>query len=166
MSILYLIDPPSDVERAIFQLDAIGLAAAEKFDGIRVDERHVSQIQYQLLARCLDGEGLFKLLDILRRFDPAAEGEDNSTIPRSPGPQHASSPGLKTGDAAGGISFSEPGCIKDGWKKSKSMANRKSLTTKSQSLSTMSEFSSMTKFRSEPALIASPTHLAARERSI
>jgi hypothetical protein len=32
-----LVDPPSDMERAIFELDAIGLAAVEKFDGILVD---------------------------------------------------------------------------------------------------------------------------------
>jgi hypothetical protein len=89
--ISYLIDPPSDVERAIFELDAIGLAATKKFDGILVDERHVPQIQNQLLPRCLDGEHLFKLLDILRCFDPAAECEQNSTIPSSPSSQHASS---------------------------------------------------------------------------
>ena len=83
-SIFYLIDPPSDMERAIFELDAIGLAAAEKFDGILVDERHVPQIQNQLLPRCLDGEQLFELLDILCCFDPAAKCEQNSTIPCSP----------------------------------------------------------------------------------
>jgi hypothetical protein len=87
-----LIDPPSDVKRAIFKLDAVGLAAAEKFDGILVDERHVPQIQNQLLPRRLDGEQLLKLLDILRCFDPAAEREQNSTIPCSPSSQHASSP--------------------------------------------------------------------------
>ena len=82
--IFYLIDPPSDMERAIFELDAIGLAAVEKFDGILVDERHVPQIQNQLLPRCLDGEQLLKLLDILCCFDPAAECEQHATIPRSP----------------------------------------------------------------------------------
>jgi hypothetical protein len=79
-----LIDPPSDMERAIFELDAIGLAAAEKFDGILVDERHVPQIQNQLLPGCLDGEQLLKLFDFLCCFDPAAESEQNSTIPCSP----------------------------------------------------------------------------------
>jgi hypothetical protein len=73
------------MERAIFELDAIDLAAAEKFDGILVDECHVSQIQNQLLPRCLGGEQLLKLLDILSCFDPAAECEQNLTIPRSPG---------------------------------------------------------------------------------
>ena len=90
-SIFYLIDPPSDMERAIFELDAIGLAAAEKCDGILVHERHVPQIKNQLLPRCLDGEQLLKLLDILGCFDPAAEREQNLTIPCSPSSQHASS---------------------------------------------------------------------------
>ena len=101
--IFYLIDPPSDMERAIFELDAIGLAATKKFDGILVDERHVPQIQNQLLPRCLDGEHLFKLLDILCCFDPAAECEQNSTIPCSPSSQHASSPCLKTAGAGRNI---------------------------------------------------------------
>jgi hypothetical protein len=91
------------MERAIFELDAIGLAATKKFDGILVDERHVPQIQNQLLPRCLDGEHLFKLLNILRCFDSAAECEQNSTIPRSPSSQHASSPCLKTADAGRNI---------------------------------------------------------------
>src|SRR5712671_5453832 len=82
-SIFYLVDPPSDMERAIFELDAIGLAAAEKFDGILVDECHVPQIQNQLLPRCLDREQLLKLLDILC-FDPAAECEQNLAVPCSP----------------------------------------------------------------------------------
>jgi len=63
------------MERAIFELDAIGLAAAEKFDAILVDERHVPQIQNQLPPRCLDGEQLLKLLDFLCCFDPTAECE-------------------------------------------------------------------------------------------
>jgi len=71
------------MERAIFELDAIGLAAAEKFDCILVDECHVPQIQNQLLPRCLDREQLLKLLDILC-FDPAAECEQNSAVPCSP----------------------------------------------------------------------------------
>jgi hypothetical protein len=72
------------MERAIFELDAIGLAAAEKFDGILVDERHVPQIQNYSLPGRLDGKRLFKMLDILCRFDSAAECEQNSTISRSP----------------------------------------------------------------------------------
>jgi hypothetical protein len=83
-SIFYLIDPPADMERAIFEPDAIGLAAAKKFDGVLVDERHVSQIQNQLLPRCLGGEHLLKLLDILCCFDPTAECKQNATIPCSP----------------------------------------------------------------------------------
>ena len=72
------------MERAIFELDAIGLAAAQKFDGILVDERHVPQVQNQLVPRCLDGEQFLKLLDILLCFDPTAEYEQNSIVPRSP----------------------------------------------------------------------------------
>jgi hypothetical protein len=103
--IFYLIDPPSDMERAIFELDAIALAATKKFDGILVDERHVPQIQNQLLPRCLDGEHLFELLDILCCFDPAAECEQNLTVRCSPSSQHASSPCLKAADEAGSISL-------------------------------------------------------------
>ena len=80
------------MERAIFELDAIGLAAAQKFDGILVDERHVPQIQNQLLPGCLDSEQLLKLLDILCCFDPATECEQDSTVPCSPSSQHASPP--------------------------------------------------------------------------
>ena len=72
------------MERAIFELHPVGLAAAEKFDGILVDERHVRQIQNQLLPRCLDGEQFLELLDILCGFDSAAEREQNLTIPCSP----------------------------------------------------------------------------------
>jgi hypothetical protein len=72
------------MERAIFEIDAIGLAAAEKFDGILVHERYVPQIQNQLLPRCFGGEQLLKLLDILRCFDPATECEQNAAIPCSP----------------------------------------------------------------------------------
>jgi len=79
-----LIDPPSDMERAIFELDAIGLAAAKKFDGIPVDEGHVPQIQNQLLPGCLDLEQLLKLVDILCCFDPATECEQELTVPCSP----------------------------------------------------------------------------------
>ena len=72
------------MERAIFELDAIVLAAMEKFDGILVHERHVPQIQNHLLPRCLDGQQLLELLDILRCFDPTAECEQNPAIPCSP----------------------------------------------------------------------------------
>ena len=65
------------------ELDAIGLAAAEKLDCVLVDERHVPQIQYQVLPRRLDGEQLLKVFDILC-FDPTAECEQNSTILCSP----------------------------------------------------------------------------------
>ena len=91
------------MERTIFELDAIGLAAAEKFHSILVDERHVLQIQNQLLSRCLAGEQLLKLLDIVGCFDPAAKCEQNSTIGCSPSSQHASSLCLKMPDAGWNI---------------------------------------------------------------
>ena len=78
-SIFYLIDPPSDMERAILEFDAIGLAAVEKFDGILVDERHVPQIQNQLPPRCLDSEQLSQLLDIFC-LNSAAEREDDPAV--------------------------------------------------------------------------------------
>jgi hypothetical protein len=90
-SVFYLIDPPSDMKRAIFELDPVGLAAAEKFDGILVDERYVPQIQNQLPPGYLDGEHLLKLLYILCCFDPAAECEQDLTVRCSPSSQHASS---------------------------------------------------------------------------
>ncbi|HEV7395737.1 MAG TPA: hypothetical protein VGN86_04435 [Pyrinomonadaceae bacterium] len=65
------------MERAIFELDAIGLAAAEKFDCILVDECHVLQIQNQLLPRCLDREQLLKLLDILFPARPSKISVEN-----------------------------------------------------------------------------------------
>ncbi len=91
------------MERAIFELDAIRFAATQKLDGILVDERHVPQIQNQRLPGCLDGEQLLKLLDILCCFDPAAECEQDLTIPCSPSSQHASSLCLKTPDAGWNI---------------------------------------------------------------
>jgi hypothetical protein len=92
------------MERTIFELDAIGLATEEKLDRVPADEGHVRQIQNQLLPRCLDGEKLLKLVDILGCLNSAADCEKNSTIPCPLSPQHASSPCLKIGDAAG-ISF-------------------------------------------------------------
>ena len=67
------------MEGAIFELDAIGLAATEKFDGVLVDERHVPQIQNQRLPRCLQGEQVSEPLDIFC-FNSAAEHEDDSAI--------------------------------------------------------------------------------------
>ena len=79
------------MERAIVEVDATSLAVAEKFDGILVDERHVPQIQNQLLPGSLDAEQLLKLLNILCCFDPSAECEQDLTVPCSPSSQHASS---------------------------------------------------------------------------
>jgi hypothetical protein len=67
------------MERAIFELDAIGLATTEEFNGILVYERHVPQIQTELLPRCLDRKQLLKLFDILS-LDPAAEREQNAAV--------------------------------------------------------------------------------------
>jgi hypothetical protein len=91
------------MERAIFELDPVGLAAAEKVDGILVHEHHVPQIQHQLLPRCLDGEHLLKLLYILCCFDPAAKCEQDLTVRCSPSSQHASSLCLKMPDAGWNI---------------------------------------------------------------
>ena len=86
------------MERAIFELDAIGLAAVEKFDCILVDERHVSQVQNQSLPGFLGGEQLLELLDVLC-LEPATQGEQDLTVRCSPSSQHASSLCLKTPDA-------------------------------------------------------------------
>jgi hypothetical protein len=45
-STVYPLDPLSDIGRTILELDAIGLAAGEKFHRALVDECHVPQIQY------------------------------------------------------------------------------------------------------------------------
>src|SRR5258708_23413536 len=45
-STFYPFDPLSDIGRTILELDAIGLAAGEKFHRALVDECHVPQIQY------------------------------------------------------------------------------------------------------------------------
>jgi hypothetical protein len=78
------------MERAIFELDAIGLAAAEKFDGILADERHIPQIQNQSLTGCLGSEQLSELFDVVC-LDPATEREQDFTIPCSPSSEHGSS---------------------------------------------------------------------------
>jgi hypothetical protein len=103
--IFYFVDPPSDMKSTILQLDAISLAAMQKLDGIPVDERHVAQIQNQLLPRCLEGEQLLKLLDVLGCLDPAAEREQNLTISFSPSFQHSSTPCMRTVDVADDISI-------------------------------------------------------------
>jgi hypothetical protein len=86
------------MERTIFELDTVGLAAAEEFDGILVNQRHVPQIQNQLLSRCFDGEQLFELFDVFG-LDPATECKQDLTIPCSPSSQHASSLCMETSDA-------------------------------------------------------------------
>ncbi len=78
-STFYTFDPLSDISRTIVELDAIGLAAGEKFHRVLVNECHVPQIQHQVLPRCLQGEQLSELLDIFR-FNSATERENDSAI--------------------------------------------------------------------------------------
>jgi hypothetical protein len=74
-----LIDPISDMERTTLKLDSVGFAVGEKCYGVLVNERHVPQIEHQLLPRRLDDEQLLELLDILR-LHPAAESEHHLTV--------------------------------------------------------------------------------------
>ena len=74
-----LIDPTSDMERTILKLDSVRLAVGEKCYCVLVNERHVPQIEHQLLPRSLDDEQLLELLDILR-LHPATESEHHLTV--------------------------------------------------------------------------------------
>src|SRR6266404_7850697 len=74
-----LIDPISDIERTILKLDSVRFAVGEKCYGVLVNERHVPQIEHQLLPRCLDDEQLLELLDILR-LHPATESKHHLTV--------------------------------------------------------------------------------------
>lgn len=74
-----MIDPISDMKRAILKLDAVRFAMSEKSHGVLVNEHQVPQIEYQRLPRCLDEEQLFELLDILRLY-PAAEPKHHFTV--------------------------------------------------------------------------------------
>ena len=76
VSTFYRLDPHSDIGGTILELDAVGLAAGEKFHRALVDDRHVPQIQCDLLPLGLQGEHLSEFFDILR-FDSAAECEDD-----------------------------------------------------------------------------------------
>jgi hypothetical protein len=86
----FLTDPVSDMERTILELDPVRFAMGEKCYGVVVHERHVPQIERQLLPRRLDGEQLLELLEILR-LDPAAESEHHLTVCRSLNSEHKSS---------------------------------------------------------------------------
>jgi len=86
-----LIDPISDMERTILELDPVRFAMGEKCYGVLVNERHVPQIEYQLLPRCLDDEQLLELPDILRLHSPT-EGEHHLTVCRSLNSEHKSFP--------------------------------------------------------------------------
>jgi hypothetical protein len=74
-----LIDPISDMERTTLKLDPLRFAVGEKCHGVLVNERHVPQIEHQLLPRCLDDEQLLELLDILP-LHPATESEHHLTV--------------------------------------------------------------------------------------
>jgi hypothetical protein len=75
----FLIDPISDMERTILELDPIFFTMGEKCYGILVNERHVPQIEHQQVPRRLDNEQLLELLDILR-LHPATESEHHLAI--------------------------------------------------------------------------------------
>ena len=74
-----LIDPISDIERTILKLDSVRFAVGEKCHDALVNERHVPQIEHQLVSRRLDDEQLLELLDILR-LHPATESEHHLTV--------------------------------------------------------------------------------------
>jgi hypothetical protein len=82
-----LIDPVSDVERTVLQLDPLRFAFGEKCHGVPVHECQVSHIEDQRLPRRFDDEQLPELLDIVR-LDPAAESEHYLTVRRSPDSEH------------------------------------------------------------------------------
>ena len=75
----FLIDPISDMERTTLKLDSLRFASGEKCYGVLIHERHVPQIEHQLLSRCLNDEQLLELLDILR-LHPATESEHHLTV--------------------------------------------------------------------------------------
>jgi hypothetical protein len=76
---LSLLDPLSDIERTVFELDAIRLAAVEKFHSIVIDERHIPQIQNQLLPGSFHSEQLSQFLDIFC-FNSATKLENDPAI--------------------------------------------------------------------------------------
>ena len=84
-----LIEPLSDVCGTIFQPDAVGLAAAKKFNSVSVDQGYVFQIKSQLFFRCLRGKQLSQLIDFLY-LDSSTEREDNSPISCFVNSQHVS----------------------------------------------------------------------------
>jgi hypothetical protein len=84
-----LIDPLSDMERTIFELGPVRFAVSEERDGVLVNERHVPQIENQLATRCLDGQQLSELPNILC-FNSATEGEHDLIILCSLNSEHAS----------------------------------------------------------------------------
>jgi len=67
------------MERTILKFDPVRFAVGEKCYGVQVHERHVLQIENQLLPRRLDDEQLPELLDILR-LHSATNGEHYLTV--------------------------------------------------------------------------------------
>jgi hypothetical protein len=78
-STFYPLDPLSDIGGTILELDAVDLAAGEKFHRVMVDECYIPQIQHHILPRFLQGEQLSELLDIFC-FNSATEREHDSAI--------------------------------------------------------------------------------------
>ena len=78
------------MEGATLQRDPLRFALGEKSHSVLVHERHVPQIELQLLPWCLDDEQLLDLLDIVR-LHPATEGEHHFTVSRSLNSEHESS---------------------------------------------------------------------------
>jgi len=67
------------MERTTLKLDSLRFAVGEKYYGVPVNERHVPQIEHQLLPGCFDNEQLLELFDILR-LHPATESEHHLTV--------------------------------------------------------------------------------------
>jgi hypothetical protein len=93
-STLCPLDPLSDVGRAILEFDAIGLPTGEKCNRRLIDERHVFQIQRELLPPILRDEQLSEFLDIIG-FYSATESEEDSAVGRLLDFKHANSQCLK-----------------------------------------------------------------------
>ena len=78
------------MERTILKLDPVRFAVVKKCYDVPVNERHVPQIEHQLLPRRFDDEQLLELLDILG-LHPATESEHHLTVCRSLNSEHKSS---------------------------------------------------------------------------
>ncbi|MGP8157308.1 MAG: hypothetical protein ACLQMT_10655 [Candidatus Acidiferrales bacterium] len=79
--------PFTDISRAIFDLDAIRLAARQKPNCVSIYECYVPQIQNQMATDWLQGEEALQLRYALR-FDSAAQGKHHLPVCRPPDSQH------------------------------------------------------------------------------